>query len=53
MIYIKMISLFICLWFTPVIIFNAYQGNRVAWHQLLTMAIGWTAFIFSMGWLSS
>ena len=53
MIYLKVISLFVCLWFTPVNIVNAIRGNDIEWYEALIMACGWTAFIFLMGWLPS
>lgn len=52
MIYLKVISLIACLFFTSSVLMKAICGDDIDWEMFLAMAIGWTTFIFSMGWLS-
>ena len=52
MIYLKVISLIICLWWTAATAINVNRGRDIEWYAFLIPAIGWTTFIFSMGWLN-
>ncbi|KKM01963.1 hypothetical protein LCGC14_1789160 [marine sediment metagenome] len=51
MIYLKIGSLVLSIWITSSNIMNGIRGHGIPWSNFLLMAIGWTAFIFSMGWL--
>ncbi len=51
MIYLKIASLIISIWFTSANALNGIRGHEVSWDRLLAMSAGWVMFIFSMGWL--
>jgi len=50
-IYLKIVSLIVVIWFSVSSITNVWRGWGFPWQQLLITATAWAIFIFSMGWL--
>ncbi len=52
MIYLKIITLIIGIFFSVSIIINACRGHCISGYNFFIMATAWAVFIFSMGWLN-
>lgn len=51
MLILKLLSLFIALWYSMVFLGKLYRGHNISVMTLVVLSISIVSFIYSMGWL--